>query len=69
MNNLILAKELLPKDVDVSVFEETKTGSIVKKSKIDELGIDDDNFLETAEELFEEKMNFIDKLNDEQNDR
>ncbi|MBW1616888.1 MAG: AAA family ATPase [Deltaproteobacteria bacterium] len=69
MNNSILSKELMPEEIEVSVFEDTETGSIVKKSKINQLGIYDDNFLEVAEELFEEKMNLIDKLNDEQNDR
>jgi len=32
---------------------------------IDKLGIDDENFLEIAEDIFNEKLSLIEKLNDE----
>ncbi|MDM8517416.1 AAA family ATPase [Desulfobacterales bacterium HSG16] len=56
MNNLVLAKKLLPEDIEVMVFDEAVNGSTVKNAQIDELGIDDNNFIDTAERLYEEKF-------------
>jgi hypothetical protein len=48
------------------VFKETsKGGTIAKEIPADSLGIDDENFLEIAEKLFNEKLELIEKLNDE----
>lgn len=66
MNNLILAKKLLPENIDVLVFDESEDGSIVCNAEIDELGVDDNNFLDVAEELYKEKIELIEKISDAQ---
>lgn len=66
LNNLVLAKKLNPEDIEVMVFDENQTGGKVTISQVDELGIDDNNFIDAAEQLYEEKMSLIDKLNGEE---
>lgn len=63
MNNMILAKKLHPKDIEVLVFDEPDGGSTVNTAEIDELGIEDNNFLDVAEDLYEEKIDLIEKIN------
>jgi predicted ATPase len=46
MNNLILAKKLLPENIQVLVFDESENGSIANTTEIDELGVEDNNFLD-----------------------
>lgn len=65
MNNLILDKTFDPSVVQAFVFKETETGSVAVNIPIDELGMDDENFLETAEQIFEEKMDLIEKLSED----
>ncbi|MBF0450622.1 MAG: AAA family ATPase [Candidatus Magnetomorum sp.] len=62
MNNLILSKQLVPENIEILVFDESENGSIVKNAQMDELGIEDINFLDVAEELHEEKMELIDRI-------
>ena len=49
--------------IEASVFKMTDKGSEGLLLNIDELGIDDDNFLDSAEELYNEKAELIQKLN------
>jgi len=63
VNNLILSGDLPVKSIHASVLEMTKKGSIRQELPTDELGIDDKNFLDSSEFLFEEKMRLIDQLN------
>jgi len=64
-NNLVMSKELDKDTAQIFVFQETETGNIAKNIPIDDLGADDENFLDVAEKLYEEKLNIIDKLNEE----
>jgi predicted ATPase len=65
MNNLILGKKLAADIAQIIVFKETNEGSIATNIPIDELGADDENFLDAAEQLFNEKIELIEKLNAE----
>ena len=58
----------LSKNIQATVIKETPDGSIAKEVPIDKLGIDDENFLEIAEEIFNEKLALMDKFNDEGSD-
>jgi hypothetical protein len=44
------------------VFKETPAGSIAKEIPTDSLGIDDENFWEIAEKLFNEKLELVENL-------
>lgn len=63
VNNLILEKKFDVNSITSSVFKRTKDGSVGVESETDQLGIDDDNFVDVAAELFEEKANLIQKMN------
>ena len=63
INNLILEKKIDINMIEASVFKMTDKGSEGLLLNIDELGIDDDNFLDSAEELYNEKAELIQKLN------
>jgi len=65
LNNLILEGKIDIASIQATVFKETPQGSIAKDVPIDKLGIDDENFLEIAEDIFNEKLTAIEKLNDE----
>jgi|WetSurMetagenome_2_1015567.scaffolds.fasta_scaffold59096_2 predicted ATPase len=67
MNNLILEKKLAVEKASVIVFHKTEEGGVAKAVSIDELGADDENFIEAAETLYNEKIDLINKLNNESN--
>jgi predicted ATP-dependent endonuclease of OLD family len=62
VNNLILSKKLPVKSIHASVLEMTSKGSVRQILPTDELGIDDKNFLDSSELLFEEKVQLINQL-------
>ncbi len=62
MNNLILDKKIDPETTGMVVFKETEQGGIGTYISIDELGADDENFLDAAEKLFNEKLELLEKL-------
>jgi len=64
MNNLILEGKIDIASTQAIVFKETPAGSIAKEIPTDSLGIDDDNFMEIAEKLFNEKLELVENLND-----
>ncbi len=63
MNNLILDKKIDPNTTGTVVFRETDVGSVGTYVSMDELGADDENFLDVAEKLFDEKLELVEKLN------
>ena len=65
LNNLILEGKIDIASIQATVIKETPQGSMAKDIPIDKLGIDDENFLEIAEDIFNEKLALIEKLNDE----
>ncbi|MEZ4886999.1 MAG: AAA family ATPase [Chitinophagales bacterium] len=67
VSNMLLAKELDADKVAVYHIEMTDKGSVVKKDmEANEMGVEDTNFLPVSEELYEERMNTIDRLNQQQ---
>lgn len=63
VNNLILSKEISVDDVHACVFKQTASGSIAQSLPADLLGIEDDNFSDPTNDLFDEKMALIDLIN------
>lgn len=66
VNNLIMSGDLKVDAVYAGVFKSTVTGAVVNSLEIDELGVEDDNFSDPTRILFEEKLDIIDKHNEEQ---
>lgn len=58
LSNMVLAKEIDPKTISVCLMKMGENGSFVDENAmhIDEDGIDDDNFADTAEELYSERL-------------
>nr|VFK15183.1 MAG: AAA domain-containing protein, putative AbiEii toxin, Type IV TA system [Candidatus Kentron sp. LPFa]VFK30936.1 MAG: AAA domain-containing protein, putative AbiEii toxin, Type IV TA system [Candidatus Kentron sp. LPFa] len=63
LNNLILAGEIDMDAVAAYVFKPSKMGSEALPLVVDRLGIDDENFVDVAEELYEEKLDLIERVN------
>lgn len=66
LNNLVLGKELNYKVYDPIVLEETPEGSVSKHIEVDELGANDENFIDVSEALYNEREEIIYKLNTEE---
>lgn len=66
-NNLVLSKDIDINRASSLLFKESKEGSNVIQLELDELGIEDENFIYTAEKLYNEKMSLINQLNQEHN--
>mgnify|MGYP006980062269 CR=1 FL=1 len=63
INNLILSGELDYHTYDPIILEETLEGSISKHIAVDELGAEDENFVDVSEALYNEREEIIEKLN------
>jgi predicted ATPase len=63
-NNLILDDKIETASTQAIVFKETNEGSIAQEMPINRLGIDDANFVDTAEKIFNTKLEIIEKLNE-----
>ncbi len=63
INNLLLAEALDQKNVSSSVFKKTATGSVSIPLDVNDLGIEDDNFLDATNNLLEEKIKIIEESN------
>jgi len=60
LTNLILSKKIKPSDVEICHFVWTDEGSIdAKDMKATDEGIEDNNFLEISEQLYNERMKLI----------
>jgi predicted ATPase len=64
MNSLILGEKIDIAEISAIVFQESYEGTVAKALAVDELGIDDENFLETAEKIYSEKLELVEKLNE-----
>jgi hypothetical protein len=53
------------KNVSSMVFKKSIQGSVALPLEIDELGIEDNNFGPATEQLFEEKMDIYNSINEE----
>jgi len=65
LSNLIIGKKVDANRLSISLMEMGKEGSEAKKGamEVDEYGIEDQNFADIAEQLYEERMHLIDALN------
>lgn len=63
LNNLISAKRIDSSKVSGYQFINTDTGSIYEKLPISELGMEDQNFVDTSELLYAEKLEIIESMN------
>ena len=65
LSNLLIAKEISPDRLSVSLMKMTPEGSVVEEGamQMDEYGIEDNNFVDVAEQLYEERMQLLENIN------
>ena len=63
LNNLVLGKKLDYNVYQPVIMQEEQDGSISKLIEIDELGAEDQNFVDVSERLYYEREDIIQKLN------
>lgn len=66
LNNLVLDQKLDYHLYDPIVLKETQEGSISKHISVDDLGAEDENFLDVSEALYNEREEIIEKMNMEE---
>lgn len=64
-SNLVIEHKIDQKQCAALLFENTPEGSDARNLETDDYGIEDNNFVETAEALYEEKLELINKINDQ----
>jgi predicted ATPase len=64
LSNLLIAKKIDKEKLSVSLMKMTPEGSVIEDGamQIDEYGIEDNNFVDVAEQLYEERMSLLEKL-------
>lgn len=64
LSNLIIAKEIQPENISISLMKMTNQGSVIEDGgmAVDEYGIEDNNFVDIAEQLYDERMQLLEKL-------
>jgi predicted ATPase len=62
-SNLVMDNKIDSSKFEAVLFEMKEEGSVARPMATDEYGIDDDNFIDVAESLYEEKIELINKLN------
>jgi predicted ATPase len=64
LSNMVISKEISPDRLSVSLMKMTPEGSVVEEGAMhmDEYGIEDDNFVDVAEQLYEERIKLLEKL-------
>lgn len=69
LNNIILANDIDSKKVSISLMENGKEGSFIKKGamKLTESGIEDNNFNKVAEDLYIEREDIYNLKNNDRN--
>lgn len=65
LNNLVMQKRLRFQNYNGYLLEKGEGGSRGKLLEIDEFGVDDENFSDVSEDLYEERMEIIDELNEQ----
>jgi len=69
LNNLVIKKDLSIDCYSPIILKETEKGSISHVMAADDLGVEDENFLETADTLYEERELILDTLNNQLDDQ
>jgi len=62
-SNLVMDNKIPIDKFEAVFFEMREEGSVARPMATDKYGIDDDNFIDVAESLYEEKLELINKLN------
>jgi predicted ATPase len=64
LSNLLIANKIDKEKLSVSLMKMTPEGSVIEDGamQIDEYGIEDNNFVDVAEQLYEERMSLLEKL-------
>jgi predicted ATPase len=62
-SNLVMDNKIDKDKFKAVLFDMTGEGSIARELETDEYGIEDENFIDTAESIYEEKIQLINKLN------
>jgi predicted ATPase len=62
-SNLVMDNKIDKEKFAAVLFEPTPEGSVAKILETDEYGIEDENFIDTAESIYEEKIELINKIN------
>lgn len=64
LSNLLIAKRIDANKLSVSLMKMTPEGSVIEEGamQMDEYGIEDNNFVDVAEQLYEERMSLLEKL-------
>ena len=62
-SNLVMDNKIPADKFEAVLFKMTEEGSVAENMATDEYGIDDDNFIDVAESLYEEKIEIINKHN------
>jgi hypothetical protein len=66
---MLIARTLDPNKFAPILLKDTPRGSVSRLMEADHLGIEDENFIDTADALYEERELIIERLNKESNDR
>jgi hypothetical protein len=69
LNNLVIGKAF---DFDMYTplfLKDTAGGSVGKEMELDDLGVEDENFIDTADALYEEREQILDRLNTAADDK
>ena len=63
LNNLILNKKIDFKDYNAYIMKKEQKGSVTSLLEIDEMGVDDENFSDVSEYLYNERLEIIEEIN------
>jgi AAA15 family ATPase/GTPase len=69
ISNMLIARTLDPNKFAPILLKDTPQGSVSRLMEADHLGIEDENFIDTADALYEERELIIERLNKESDDR
>ena len=68
LNNQLLEGVITPENYSAILLTVHETGSVSEFMNMDELGVDDTNFMDAAQELYNEREALIDSWNDSTED-
>ena len=65
LSNLLIANKIDKDKLSVSLMKMTPEGSVIEEGamQMDEYGIEDNNFVDVAEQLYEERMQLLENIN------
>jgi len=69
LNNMVIAKTLDTKRYAPIILKDTDKGSVSQLMETDDLGVEDENFIDIAEALYEEREDILETLNETPDDR